>query len=46
MCGLSEDMVSLTEDEMKMAVLIKLVDPMLDRCEEKACKATEIFSAG
>ncbi|RKK62815.1 hypothetical protein BFJ69_g16984 [Fusarium oxysporum] len=36
--GLTEGLVSSTEDEMKIAVLVKLVDPMLDRCEETARK--------
>ncbi|KAF5701738.1 telomere-associated helicase [Fusarium mundagurra] len=34
--GLTEGLVSSTEDEMKIAALVKLVDPMLDRREETA----------
>ncbi|KAH7154699.1 hypothetical protein DER46DRAFT_578529 [Fusarium sp. MPI-SDFR-AT-0072] len=37
---LTKDLVSSAEDEMKIVVLVKLVDLMLDRCEETAQKTS------
>ncbi|OWT42309.1 hypothetical protein VFPPC_18572 [Pochonia chlamydosporia 170] len=33
-CELQEDLVSSAEDELKIAAILKLVNPMMDRCEE------------
>jgi hypothetical protein len=37
---LDEDLVSPLEDEQKIATFLKLVDGMMDRCEETARKTS------
>ena len=34
-CGLQDDLISSAEDEQKIAAITKLLDPMMERCEEK-----------
>ena len=33
-CGLEDDLVSSAEDEQKIAMITRLVDPIMERCEE------------